>query len=223
MEVVHDLGQVLLGLVLAGHVRKADAVRGLDVDAGVGLAHPEGHAVLAAHLLHHLFAHVLSQADEDDQRQHERQQKAQNGRALVADAVKGRAGLVQPLGQGGVVHGPGLVDLGVVLVGKGDLGAGDFHHADILFLDHIHEGAVVHLVDLGPHQHGRHDQIEQAQDGQHQNIVVDQRLFGAFDFFHRLSPPLGVKRAELYATVQSAYELSITPLCGTRVYKLLRM
>ena len=183
MEVVHDLGQVLLGLVLAGHVGKADAVRGLDVDPGVGLAHPEGHAVLAAHLLHHLFAHILPQPDEDGQRQHKGQQKAQNGRALVADAVKGGAGFVQPLGQGGVVHGPGLVELGIVLVGKGDLGAGDLHHTDVFFLDHIHEGAVVHLVDLRPHQHGRYDQIEQAQNGQHQNIVVDQRFLGLLTSF----------------------------------------
>ena len=130
---------------------------------------------------------------------------------------------MQPLGQGGVVHGPGLVDLGIVLVGKGDLGAGDLHHTDVFFLDHIHEGAVVHLVDLRPHQHGRYDQIEQAQNGQHQNIVVDQRFFGAFDFFHRRSPPLDFIRRRLYGSVQSAYELSIVPSCGTGVYKLLKM
>ena len=41
MEVVHDLRQVLLGLVLTGHIGEFDAVGGLDIDLGVALAHAE--------------------------------------------------------------------------------------------------------------------------------------------------------------------------------------
>ena len=71
MQVVDDLGEVLLGLVLARDIIKLDALGGLDVHLGVGPAHVEHHGVAtAAHLLHHLARHILSQRDKDDDGQH---------------------------------------------------------------------------------------------------------------------------------------------------------
>ena len=72
MEIVYDLGKAFLRLILAGYIVKADAVRGLDIDLGVALSHAEGHDILAAHLIHELFAHELAKNDKDDKRQNER-------------------------------------------------------------------------------------------------------------------------------------------------------
>ena len=73
MQILHDLGEVFLGLVLARNIREFDAVRGFDIDLGIGLTHAEDHriAVLAAH---HFFRHVLSQRHEDQNRQNPGQQ-----------------------------------------------------------------------------------------------------------------------------------------------------
>ena len=43
MQVIDDLLQVLLGLVLTGHIGKVDALGGLDVDLGIGFAHAAEH------------------------------------------------------------------------------------------------------------------------------------------------------------------------------------
>ena len=84
MEVVDHLLKVLLRLVLARDIGKADALRGLDVDLGVGFAHAEHHgACAAAGIAHHLFIHVLAEADEDDYRQHPSQQEAEKRRGLL--------------------------------------------------------------------------------------------------------------------------------------------
>ena len=68
VQVIHDLLQVFLGFVLTGHIGKADAVGGLDIDLGVGLAHAAEHhgARAAAGLFHQLFVHVVAQCHKDD-------------------------------------------------------------------------------------------------------------------------------------------------------------
>ena len=62
MEIIHDFRQTFLGLVNAFHIGKADAVRGLHINFCIGFAHIEGHGVGAAHFVHHLFGHELSDA-----------------------------------------------------------------------------------------------------------------------------------------------------------------
>ena len=157
VEIVDDLLQVLLGLVLTGHIREVDALGGLDVDLGVGSAHAaKHHGVGAAHLIHELFVHIVAQRGEQDDGQHEPDQKAEDRRPLFHDlAGKLGPGGVKPLGQARVIHQAGLVDLGVVLIGEDDLVGLDVHFADVLLLGHAHKGAVVHLFDL-PFVHPRH-------------------------------------------------------------------
>ena len=157
MQIVNDLLQVLLGLVLTGHIREVDALGGLDVDLGVGFSNAaKHHGVGAAHLIHELFIHIVAQRGEQDDGQHEPDQKAEDRRPLFHDlAGKLGPGGVKPLGQAGVIHQAGLVDLGVVLIGEDDLVGLDVHFADVLLLGHAHKGAVVHLFDL-PFVHPRH-------------------------------------------------------------------
>ena len=157
VQVVNDLLQVLLGLVLTGHIREVDALGGLDVDLGVGFSHAaKHHGVGAAHLIHELFVHIVAQRGEQDDGQHEPDQKAEDRRPLFHDlAGKLGPGGVKPLGQAGIIHQAGLVDLGVVLIGEDDLVGLDVHFADVLLLGHAHKGAVVHLFDL-PFVHPRH-------------------------------------------------------------------
>ena len=201
VQIIDDLLQILFGLVLAGHIREADAVGGLDIDLGGGLAHAaEHHRVRAAGLLHQLPVHNIAQPDEEDDGQHEAQQKAHQRRGLLDDlAGKLCACVVKALGQVGVVHEARLVDLRFVFIGKKDLVGFHIHPADVLLLGHGHEGAVVHFLDL-PFVHPRHEhEVEQHQHQQHDGIIDGQRLFGGLDFFHgvpsspspsALQPPL---------------------------------
>ena len=95
-----------------------------------------------------------------------------------------RTGIVQALGQAGVVHQTGSVDLLVVLIRKNDLVGLDIYLADVLLLGHAHKGAVVYLLHLTLGQ-PRHDhKVDDQQHQQHDGIVDGQRLFGWLDFFH---------------------------------------
>ena len=186
VQVVDDLLQVLLGFVLTGHIRKVDALGGLDVDLGIGFAHAaEHHRVGAAHLFHELFVHKVAQRGEEDDGQHEPEQEAEDGRGLLHDlAGKRSPGVIQALGEAGVVHQAGPVDLGLVFVGKDDLVALNVHTADVLFLGHAHKGAVIHLFDLAL-AHPRHqNEVEEQKHQQHDGVIDGQRLFRRFDFFH---------------------------------------
>ena len=186
MEVVDHLLQILLGLVLTGHVGKADAaVRGLDVDLGVGLAHAEHHgACAAARLIRQLLGHELADADEDDQRQHPAQDAQERGHLLHDLTGELRAGGVEPVYQLRVVQHAGLVDLAAVLVGEDDLVGLDLHLADFLVLRHGHEGAVVHLLHLLPCQQRHGEEVEQQQHQQRHNIIIEQRFLRCLDLFH---------------------------------------
>ena len=70
MKEFHNLRQVLLGLILTGHIRKPDSLGGVYIDSGIALAHAEHHGIAAAHALLHLLRHILSQHPEDGDRQH---------------------------------------------------------------------------------------------------------------------------------------------------------
>ena len=45
MKIVDDFRQILLGLILTGHIGEFDAVGGFDIYLGVALAHVEHHGV----------------------------------------------------------------------------------------------------------------------------------------------------------------------------------
>ena len=179
MEVVDHLLQILLGLILSGHIVKLDALGGLDVDLGVGLAHIEHHGVSAAHFLHETAGQHLPQSNEDDQRQHPTKNTHQQRGLLDLRAAGGDAGLQQPGDQIVVRHHGGLIDGLFFGVGEQDtvLLLLNVHLADLLLLHHADEGVVVHLLDLvlGDPRHGQ--QIEQQQHQHHQQVVVQQGLF----------------------------------------------
>ena len=164
MEIVDDLLQVLLGLILAGHVGKVDALGGLHIDLGVGFPRAEHHGAGASGPVRQLLGHQLADGDEDDDGQDPRQHKAQQGRCLLHD-VPGelRSGVIQPLGQVRVVHGPGFIDLAAVLVGEDDLVVLHLHLADLLVFGHGHEGAVVHLLHRVPGHQGHQQKVDQQQ------------------------------------------------------------
>ena len=172
MEVLHDLLEIVLGLVLSGHVGEFDALGGLDIDLGVGLA--EGHGVGAAHVLHHAPGEILPQGNKDDDGQDPGQQKAEDGIRLLDDlAGELRAGVLQHLFQVRIRDHAGGVDGGLILVGKDDLVLLllDLHLAQILVFRHVHEGAVIHLLDLLAGHPGHGQEVEQQQN-QHGHAVV---------------------------------------------------
>ena len=185
MQVVDDFLQVFLGLVFAGHIGKADAVGGRDVDLGAGIPRTEHHGVPAAHFIGHSFHHILAQGDDENDRKHPAQQNAHHGGGLLDDlAGEFCPGIVQALRQVGAVHQAGFVDIFPGLVGKQDLVFLDLHLADLLLFGHRHKGAVVHFLNLLLRNHRKSKEIDQHQHQQRNAVIVDQRLFGAFYFFH---------------------------------------
>ena len=187
MEVVDDLLQVLLGLVLSGHICKADAMGGLHIDLGVGLACAAKHhgTGAAACLFHELFVHLVADEAEQQDGQGKPDQKAQHRGALLHDlAGEGGTSVIQALGQAGVIHETGLVDLLFFFIGEHDLVGLDVHLADVLLLGHAHKGAVVHLLDLTFGEPGHKNKVEHQQHQQHDGVVNGQGLFGRLDLFH---------------------------------------
>ena len=190
VQVIHDLLQVFLSFILTGNIRKADAVGGLHIDLGVGLAHAAEHHSprAAAGLFHQLFVHLVADEAEQQDGQQEPDQEIEYRRPLLHDlAGKLCSGIIQALGKLRVVHQAGLVDLLFLFIGKNDLVGFDIHTADVLFLGHGHKGTVVHFLHLTL-AHPRHQhKVEQQQDRQHDGVIDRQRLFGRFDFFHDAS------------------------------------
>ena len=162
MQIVHDLLQVFFGFVLASNIAEMDALRRLYIDLGVGFSGgTEHHGVFAACLFHQFFAHILADADKNEQRQYCRGQKADDGGSgFLYLFRKGCTCIVQPLGQGRVIHRARLINSGVVLIGKYDAVILDLHTADVLIIDHGHKGSVVYIRDLPSEQQRRDQQIE---------------------------------------------------------------
>ena len=188
MQVVDDLGKVLLGLVLARNVVKLDALGGLDIDLGVGLAHVEHHGVAsAAHLLHHLARENLPQTDEDDNGQHPAQDADEQRRLLNLLTRGGNTSIQQALHKTVVRHHRRLVDGLFIAAGEKDAVVLllDLDLADLALLGHGDKGVVVHLFDLVL-GHPRHrDEVEEQHEQHRDKVVVQQRLFRGLDFVHK--------------------------------------
>ena len=185
MQIIHDFGEVLLGFVLTGHVRKLDALRGFHVHLRVGFARAEHHGVRTAHFLHHLLGEHLPQANKNHNGQHPAEQKAQNGRHLLLNfAGELRPVVIQALGQFRVAHQAGLVHLLVVLVGKEDLVVLQLHLADVVVVGHLHEGVVIHFFDLPLTDRGHDQHIKQQKKQNHDTVIGDEGFLGCFYLIH---------------------------------------
>ena len=187
MQVVDDLGEILLGLVLARDVIKLDALGRLDINLGVGLAHVEHHGVSAAHFLHHLAREDLSQPDEDEDRQHPAEDADEQRRLLNLFARGGNACVKQTLDQTVVRHHCGLVDGLFIAVGKEDA-VGlllDLDLADLALFGHGDKGVVIHLLDLVLRDPGHGNEVEEHHEQHRDKVIVQQRFFRGLDFIHR--------------------------------------
>ena len=186
MEVVHDLCQILLGLVLAGYIVKLDALGGFHIYLGVGFAHIEHHGVAAAHFFRHLLGHELSQRKEDEDGRRPAENIHQQGGLLDLFAGGGYPGIQQPLHQTVVRHHGGLVNGLFILAGEENtvILLLNLHLADLTLLRHGDEGVVIHLLDLILGQPGHGDEVEQHHQQHCHNVIENQRLLWGSDFVH---------------------------------------
>ena len=188
MEIIDDLRQILLGLVLTGHVVKANSLGGLHIHLGIGLAHIEHHGITAAHFLHQLPGHELPQGDEDQNGGHPAQNIHEQGGLLDLLAAGRNTGVQQSLDKL-AVRGDhsGLVDGLFVLAGEQDpvVGLLDLRPTDLPLFRHRHKGVVVHLLNLILGQPGHGDEVEQHHQQHGHHVVEDQRLFRGMDLIHR--------------------------------------
>ena len=189
VEEVDDLGQGLLGLVLAGHVLEGDAGLLLGHDLGARAPQPlaeaaEAHGgVVVAQLLLELAVHPPAEAHEDQDGQEQREQVDEHRGAAAGGhdlRAGGGAGVVQ-VRQQAVVTGP--VGGGEVLELPVDLGR-ERHLAgrhvvvellDLLVVDHGHQVGVGDARHLGLRYVGRDDGVEQHDDQDAHDHVEDHR------------------------------------------------
>ena len=92
---------------------------------------------------------------------------------------------MQPIRERRVVHDARAVLLRIVRVGEEDLVLLDLDAADVLVLDHVHERAVIHLLELCLFEIGPRHLIEEQHEEQHHDIEEEQRFLRFLDFFHR--------------------------------------
>ena len=76
MQIVNDLLQVFFCFFFTCHITETDALRGRHINFGIAFSHTECHRVFAAHLIHHLAAHILAERNKDHKRKDTCQQKA---------------------------------------------------------------------------------------------------------------------------------------------------
>ena len=193
LQVGDDLLEIVLCLLLTGHIREADAVARLHVDPGIAPAKASGaaehHRIVSAHGLHQLAPHPVADKHEQNDGHHPGYQESDKGRGLLHD-LRGKlcAGSGEPVHQAVVLlHDAGLVHLRVVLVGKDDLVRLDLDVSDLLVLCHLHECAVVHFLHLGGVVHGNCDKIQNKQNDEGNDVKRQQRPFGFFDFVHTVT------------------------------------
>ena len=225
MEIIDDLRQILLGLVLTGHVVKANSLGGLHIHLGIGLAHIEHHGIAAAHFLHQLPGHELPQGDEDQNGGHPAQNIHEQGGLLDLLAAGRNTGVQQSLDKL-AVRGDhsGFVDGFLILAGEQDpvVGLLNLRPADLALFRHRHKGVVVHLLNLILGQPGHGDEVEQHHQQHGHHVVEDQRLFRGMDLIHRsflLSLRAETDRNSASELVCILWTTAILAPCGRTVQK----
>ncbi len=174
MKIVDDLGEILFCLVLSRDIGKPNAVARRDINLCIALSHAEGHRVRSARLRHQFFRHILSECGKKQNRQNDRQEKAEKRRHPlfdIAGELCPRA--IETLGQSRVIHRARFINLLVVFIRKNDLGIADFHFSDVLLFHHFHKGAVIDLFDSGVGNHRGDDHIEKQNDEQYDAVIID--------------------------------------------------
>ena len=161
----------------------------MNVNLCIAFSHAKCHGVFAASLFHQLLRHIISKNYENDQRQKSGYQEAENRGGLLVDVLsKGGTALIQAVSEIRVIHKTGFVNFFIVLVGKDDLVIFHFYFTDVFVIDHAHEGTVIGFFYLMLHQDWGNHQIKDDQHQKHNAVIVDQRLFWGFYFFHGCSP-----------------------------------
>ena len=146
MEEVHDLTEQLLGLVLAGHIGKADAGGGGDVHLGPrAAAHTEHHAV-PAHGLFHPPVEEIPDQQEGQQGEDPPHQNGGEQAGLGVDLLELGPAFKQALRPAGVICDGGAVDIFRGLVSEGDLIPLNLHLSHIFVVGHGHELVVGHVL-----------------------------------------------------------------------------
>ena len=175
VQEVYDLLQTLLGLVLTGDIIELDA--GLIIDnilLGTGFA-AEQHCIAAgtAHLRHLFGGPAVDEPEQQDHRQEgddKVQQRVPDRRALV-DGAKLHARILQPRHEVVVLRDGVRLEGVFVLVHKIDLLVLDLDGGQLLALQHLQEGAVVHALDTGLHQRRIQEDVAQNYDCQNDRIA----------------------------------------------------
>ena len=164
-----------------------DTRRRRHVDLRLLAAHAEHErAATASRFLHELAAEILPDGEKDEDRQHPRHEEIDERRRLLLDVLRElRAGGVQAVGERRIVHDARAVFFCIIRIREENLVLLDLDAADVLLLDHVHERAVVHLLELCLLEIGTRHLIEEQHEEQHHDIEEEQRFLWFFDFLHR--------------------------------------
>ena len=163
MQEVYNFLQALLGLVLARYIVEFDAgliVHYILLRAGLA-AEQHGVAAGTAHLLHLFGRPAVDEPEQDDHRQERDQQVQQRipDRGRLINRAELHPRILQPGDEVVVLrNGVGFVGI-VVLVHKVDLLIFDLDGGQLLALQHLQEGAVVHAFHARLHHSREQEKI----------------------------------------------------------------
>ena len=189
VQVVDDFRKIFFCLVFACDVLEMNAFGRRHVDPRLLAAHAEHHrAAAAARFLHELAAEILADGKEDDDRQHPGHEEIKERRILLLDVLRElRTRIVQALGERRVAHDARAVLLRVIRIREENLVLLDFDATDFLLIDHVHERAVIDLLELRLLEIRPCHFIEHQDEEQHHDIEEQQRLLRFLDFLHRVA------------------------------------
>ena len=188
MKIIYQLGKDLFGFVFSGNITEFDATGRFDIDFGIAFTHSKLHGThAAAHLGIEALRHKLSQSDKDHHRKDKSYQQV-GKRGIFLDNLGGElgTGIIEPVNQLRILNHAGLINMSFVFICKNNLIGFNIYRADLLFVDHLHEFAVIHFLHLMFGENRKDDKIQTQDDQKYDQIVEDHRLLGVFDFLHKL-------------------------------------
>ena len=122
---------------------------------------------------------------------------------------------MQTVNKTGVVHNSGFIDFVALFIGEKYLIGFNLNFADVTFFGHGHKSSVVNFFYLLFGKPRHYKKVEQGQSDKRHRIIIYQRLFRGFYFFH-----CGSSDLSLYVYSIIAYLSEIAIICRNVLQKI---
>ena len=161
MQKIHNFLKLLLGLILACHIRKFDSSLTGHIDFGAALSKRHGISHTAAHPFHQHPGQKLPDQHEDRNLNYDRKNRTEQRSFLFPDFAEFTSGCLQTVHQIRVIEGYGGIERRIffVVIHKIDIILFHLRHGDLFFLQHVQKRPVIHFLNLFPDKSGKDNGI----------------------------------------------------------------